>query len=481
MQGRCRASCRCGALPPLASIGVMGDMTVAAAVAATPDTRDRFVDLVRVGSLVGVVLGHFAMAAVTLDHATGTVDIANVLEFAPWTRPLTLLFQVMPLFFVVGGFAHAVAWVSLRRRGGGYADFVHARIGRLIRPTLVFVSVWMAAAVVIETVWGDSPATGPLLQIAGQLLWFIGIYLIAAALAPALHAAHRRWGGWVLAALMLAAIAVDAARLAGGVDGVKWLNFAFVWLAIHQLGFFYADGVADRWGPRRLGATMLAVGTLAVAALVAWGPYGLSMVSYEGEELSNLAPPTVALLAFGVAQAGAALLVRGPVRRALAQRRVWAVVVAGGAVAMTAFLWHFTALVAIYAALWVAGVDLEADPTTASFWWTKLALLPVFLVVVAGLVAAWRRFDRPPRRDGLVGVGRARAAVAALAVACAIVGMLAFAVVGFRGAASGYVGRLVGLPVTAWAALALTVAAAILAEAAVRRVSRVAEAEGSQG
>ncbi|WP_228379219.1 acyltransferase family protein [Demequina rhizosphaerae] len=212
----------------------MGDLTVSEAVAATPSTRDRYVDLLRVGSLLGVVLGHFGMAAVVLDHGTGTVDIGNVLEAAAWTRPLTLVFQVMPLFFVVGGFAHATAWRSLRARGGGYADFVQARIGRLLMPTAVFVGAWMALGAAIELLWPTSPATAPMLQISGQLLWFIGIYLIAAGLAPALLSAHDRWGPGALACLAGAAVAVDVVRLAAGIDGVRWLNFAFVWLAVHQ-------------------------------------------------------------------------------------------------------------------------------------------------------------------------------------------------------------------------------------------------------
>lgn len=444
---------------------------VAAAVEATPETRDRYVDLVRVASLLGVVLGHFAMAAVVLDHASGTVVIANVLETAPWTRPLTLVFQVMPLFFVVGGFAHATAWRSLRARGGGYADFVHARISRLVRPALVFVATWLAIGALAEALWRDSPATGPLLQIAGQLLWFIGIYLIAAALAPALLAAHERWGAWSLATLVVLAAAVDGLRLAGGIEWVRWLNFAFVWLAIHQLGFHYADGAAERWGARRLGVTMLAAGAVTLVALVAWGPYGVSMVSYAGEELSNLAPPTVALLAFTVAQAGAVLALRPQAQRVLARRRAWALVVAGGAVAMTAFLWHFTSLIAIHAALWLAGADLDGDPTRAAFWWAKAALLPVFLLLVAALVLVWRRFDRPPRRAQTVGPRWWRTAVAAASAACVIGGMISFAVVGFRGVLVPYVGTVAGVPVTVWAATALVAASALLAALAIRRAS----------
>ncbi len=450
-------------------------MTVGALANATPETRDRFVDFLRVASLLGVILGHFTMAVVFLHpHAVpATIEFTNVLELAPWTRWGTLVLQVMPIFFVVGGFAHATSIRSLRVRGGGYADFVNARISRLVRPALVFVAVWVVVGLVVDAAAGERHTSGPVLQIAGQLLWFIGIYLMAAAFAPALLRAHERFGWRTLAALVAAAVLVDALRLAAGVDGAKWLNFAFVWLALHQLGFFYADGVAGpisepSWG-RRLGGTMLAAGAGTIAALALLGPYGVAMVSYDGETLSNLSPPTVALLAFGVAQAGALLLVRPSVTRWLARRGPWRAVIVGGAVAMTAFLWHFTALIGVYLALWIAGVTLDDSPTTAAFWWIKLAVLVPFLVVVLALVMVFRRFDRPPPRAELVGPSVTRSALAALGVGCAIVGMIGFAITGFRGLATGYVGHVVGVPMTAWAAAALVVASAVVTRLAVSR------------
>ena len=250
-----------------------------AIVAATPASRDRYIDALRVLALAGVIIGHYIMGVVSWAPGE-TISFTNILELEPATRWGTLILQVMPLFFAVGGFSHAVAWRSLARRGGGYADFVAARVGRLIKPALVYVAVWMVAGLVIEALW---PQTAPILQIIGQLLWFIGIYLIAAAFAPALLRAHDRFGIWALLALIGAAAAVDIIRLTGINDGVKWLNFALVWLAIHQLGFFYADGLHERIGSRRLGAAMFATGTTALILLVTLGPYGISMVSYRGE------------------------------------------------------------------------------------------------------------------------------------------------------------------------------------------------------
>ncbi|WNM24470.1 acyltransferase family protein [Demequina capsici] len=437
-------------------------------VDATPASRDRYADLLRVGSLLGVMLGHFFMAAVTMDHASGTVAVANVLDTQAWARPLTLVLQVMPVFFVVGGFAHSTSWRSTRARGGGYADFVRSRILRLLRPTMLFVAVWLLVALVIERVANDETVTGPVLQVAGQLLWFLGIYLIAVGFAPALLTAHERWGWRVLAALVTAVVLVDVLRLAAGVDGVKWLNFALVWLAVHQLGFFYADGVADRFGARRLGWTMLGGGVVVLALLVTLGPYSTTMVSYAGERLSNLAPPTVALLTFACAQAGALLLLRAPANRWLERRRVWSAVIVAGSVAMTAFLWHLTALIAVHGALWVLGVDLTGDPSTASFWWVKLAMLVPFLAVVVVLVVAFRFGERPPPRVPPAGPSRGRAVLASVAVASGIVGLLGFAVTGFRGAGGWYVAHLVGVPMTAWAAFALVNLAFAAAEMAVQ-------------
>jgi hypothetical protein len=447
---------------------------------ATPTTRDRYVDFLRVASLGGVILGHFLMAVVddrpgVVTH--GTFDFTNLLSLEVWARPGTWILQVMPIFFVVGGFAHATSWRSLAERGGGYADFARARIGRLVTPALVFISVGMVAGVVVEAVLGKNNDYGPVMQVAGQLLWFIGIYLIAAGLAPLMLRLHERLGWKALAGLVTLVVVIDVLRLAVtsvgvsdthvSLDGVKWLNFALVWLCIHQWGFFYADGVADRIGSRRLGAWMLGLGATSAMLLMWLGPYGTSMVSYPGERLSNLAPPTVVLVAFGVAQAGALLLLRRRVTGWLQKPRVWRTVIAGGALAMTAYLWHFTALVLMYVSFHLWAGPLPA-PTTAAWWWLRIPQFVVFLVLVELLVTSFRWADRPPPRHKVAGPRWWRTTLAGLGVLAAIVGMLGFAVVGFRGVLSGYVGHVAGVPMTAVASAVLVFASAALTWFAVR-------------
>ncbi|REK20305.1 MAG: acyltransferase, partial [Actinobacteria bacterium] len=73
---------------------------------ATPATRNRYVDLLRALSILVVVYGHWLMAAP--EVIGGEIRIGHALTDIPWTRGLTWVLQVMPVFFFVGGFSNAL-------------------------------------------------------------------------------------------------------------------------------------------------------------------------------------------------------------------------------------------------------------------------------------------------------------------------------------------------------------------------------------
>ncbi|WP_431788227.1 acyltransferase [Streptomyces sp. G9] len=427
---------------------------------ATPATRDRYVDLLRVASLGAVVLGHWLMAAVTPD------GVGNLLAVVPALQPLTWLLQVMPVFFFVGGFSHALSYRSLLRKrpegseGSVYSAFLRARLQRLLRPTMVFVLVWGAAALLVQLLGGGGGLTGVTLRMVTQPLWFIGIYLAMVAFTPPLLRLHERYGWGAFAGLAGAAVAVDVLRFAAGVPYVEFLNFAFVWLAVHQLGFLRADG---RIHPRR--AALLAGGGLVTAAaLVALGPYPLSMVGMPGEKVSNMAPPTLALLAHGLWLVGAVELLRAPAARLLERPRVWRAVVAANGVAMTAFLWHLTAMFGVYGALLALDADLP-EPASAA-WWTQVPLrLALAAALTAALVAAFRTFERPAASAPVQGHGP----LAALGATLCLLGVLGLSMVGFGGLLDGRTALLIAIPVSAPAAVAMTLGGWLLVERAGRR------------
>ncbi|MEV6356603.1 acyltransferase family protein [Streptomyces hydrogenans] len=417
--------------------------------AATPAGRDRYVDLLRVVSLGVVVLGHWLMAAVTAD------GVGNLLAVVPELQAATWALQVMPVFFFVGGFAHALAHRSRPR----YADFLRARLRRLLRPTMVFVAVWGAAALVLQAAGADGGLTGVALRLVTQPLWFIGIYLAMVACTPPLLRAHERYGWGAFAALAGAAAAVDALRFAAGVPYVEFLNFALVWLAVHQLGFLRADGMIRR------PALLAGAGLAGAAALVALGPYPLSMVGMPGE-VSNMAPPTLALLCHGLWLIGAVELLKGPGTRFAARARVWRAVVAANGVAMTAFLWHLTAMLGVYGAMLGLGVRLPAPATAA--WWAQLPLrLLAAVLLTALLVAVFRRFEAPspvPRAGG-------SGPLAALGITLALLGVLGLSMTGLGGLLEGHTATLVAVRITAPAAVAMALAGWLLVDRPGRRRS----------
>ncbi|MGA5100736.1 acyltransferase family protein [Streptomyces lavendulocolor] len=431
-------------------------ISVSELAARTPDTRDRYIDLLRVASLATVVLGHWLMAAVTADGSVG-----NLLAVVPQLQVLTWVLQIMPVFFFVGGFSHALSY----RSRPGYAAFLRTRLQRLLRPTMVFIGVWTAAALVVQLLGGDGGLTGVALRLVAQPLWFIGIYLAMVAFTPPLLKLHERYGWGAFAALAGGAALVDALRFAAGVPYVEFLNFAFVWLAVHQLGFLRADGRL------RAPAALAVCGLAGAAALVALGPYPLSMVGMPGEKVSNMAPPTFALLCHALWLVGAVELLRGPGGRLARRPAVWRAVVAANGVAMTAFLWHLTAMLGVYGAMLALDVPLP-EPASGAWW----AQVPVRLAVAAAvtglLVAAFRAVERPPARRAVPGAGAGGAGgsgpVAALGITLCLFGVLGLSMVGFGGLLEGRSAVLVAVPVTAPAAVVTALAGWLLVERAGR-------------
>ncbi|WP_078853331.1 acyltransferase family protein [Streptomyces sp. FxanaA7] len=435
--------------------------------AATPATRDRYVDLLRVASLGTVVLGHWLMAAVTTGDGGG-VDVGNLLAVEPRLQILTWALQIMPVFFFVGGFSHALSYRSLSRKAPDgasvYPAFLRARLQRLLRPTLVFTGVWGAAALVLQLAGQGGGLLDVALRLVAQPLWFIGIYLAMVAFTPPLLRLHERYGWGAFGGLVAAAALVDTLRFALDVPFVEFLNFAFVWLAIHQLGFLRADGRLAR--PYLLAGAGLA----GAALLVAYGPYPLSMVGMPGEKVSNMAPPTFALLCHGLWLVGAVEWVRGPVARWLERPKVWRAVVAANGVSMTAFLWHLSAMLGVYGVLLALDVELPTPATGA--WWVQLPLRIAFAAVLtAVLVAAFRSFERPaarpsrPARPSRSSRSEAYSGpAAALGVTLCLFGVLGLSMVGFGGLLEGRTALLIAVQVSAPVAVVMTLAGWALVE-----------------
>jgi hypothetical protein len=239
--------------------------------ASTPVTRDRAIDVIRIVSLAGVVVGRTIMATSTLRD--GVFIWTNLLTASPVFQALTWVFQIMPLFFLAG---------------------------------------------------------------------------------------------------------VDAVRI--NVDGLSALGYLnmIVWLIPGMLG------VADR---RRLltghAALVLGVVMLAVnVALLVFGPYELSLVGIETQQLKNMTPPSLLLAGHAIMMCAFAIAAAPAIARWAQRPRVWWLAAIGNSGAMTLYLWHIPPLLAMHLVFDYLGYP-RFDPSSSGF----IVLSVVQLLIMGALVA----------------------------------------------------------------------------------------------
>lgn len=358
---------------------------------ATPASRNRVVDLIRVVSILVVVFGHWLMAAITFED--GEIVPGHLLELADWTHPLTWLFQVMPLFFFVGGYANALSWRSARRRGEPYGSWLRARLRRLAIPVIPLLLVWTVGGWIGLRLGLD----WEILQLASQVAlvptWFLAAYVVIVTLAPPALALWERFGWWsIISGLALAGLA-DLLSIEAGIVWVGFLNYVLVWGTVHQLGYAWVDGRIEG-SMRRAGLAVFGLG--ATLGVVWAGPYPVAMVGLDTAQITNSYPPRVTLALLGLFQAGLVLLVEPLLERWMANRNAWTGVVVISSRIMTLYLWHLTAMVIVIGlGLVVDGWGFGIEPLTGQWWLTRPVWFVVLLIPTAILLLIFGRYERP--------------------------------------------------------------------------------------
>jgi hypothetical protein len=376
--------------------------------------HDRYLDALRAGALLVVVLGHWAA---TLPRGRGVLEGADhLLRVWPTAGVLTWALQVVPLFVFVSA---AVSTRSAARCSDGevrLAAWWGARALRLARPTATY--LWaLAALAVLPALLATASGAAAFLDIFdGSLtvhLWFLLLLLCLQLGLPLAVRTDRRWGLRAVAALVLAACCIDVARavavagpldvgslgeqVTAGTGGIGWLNWFTVWLVPQQLGVAWAAGRLRR------GALLAPVGLVWLLLAVRLG-YPSSMIGGDLAGSSNLLPPTLALLGVVWLQVGAALALE-PLLRPLVTRHDGRMLALVTALGMPLYLWH--KLAELPAAAAAAGLDLPIDagaPGDPGFWsarllWLALTSLAVVPILLAALAVERGRRTRVPATD----------------------------------------------------------------------------------
>ncbi len=350
--------------------------------------RNRAVDFYKAIAMVAVAFGHWMAIAVFTD-ADGEIVAKNALEFDYSLAWLTWALQVMPLFFLAGGFSSAVSLDSHNRKGGAPQDWVANRLRRMMVPTMVLAYFWIVVLGIGSAVGFRSMAF--IGASAGAIpLWFLANYTIDTAIAPITLPLFRaqpvRFGIVVAGSFTLFEVLGIV-----GVPVVQNINWVIGWLIFQILGFAWKDGLLP--SRRTLGWLSPALWALTYAA-VKIGPWRASMVDDGGEAFLPTHPPSIALMLFGMAYCSTAVFLAPSINSWLAcSKKSFTVVAVLGGVGMSVYLWHFTAAV-------VAGIGLllvdglpTAEVGTPDWWVQKLPLIGLSFVLLLGILRLVKRFE----------------------------------------------------------------------------------------
>lgn len=392
--------------------------------------RDGAIDLIRFACLVVVVILHSLMSAAVLGadgEVVPTVALSGTVGFtiASW------FYQIMPLFFFIGGYAAINGWRRTQTTGGTWADYIRARLRRLVIPVATLIGL---AGVGLSIASELGVPTGLLAEAStriGQPLWFLAVYVGLTSLVPLAVHFHERAPRRTIAALAGAVVAVDALVALTGVTGLGYLNFLFVWPLIQQFGFFYADAI-HRPVRVRLAWTVMVFALAVLGVLVGLGIYSPNM-------LVNLNPPTGALVLLGVAQMSVLRLSHARLNEIVSGGRegterareyragIWQRIITwGNAYGIQVYLWHMPIVITLigilgFGANLAAGASFGDEVTVAglllpeiesTWWWLTRVSWLITVMVLAGLLAMAMSKVSFPSEQRLARVGQFVARVA---------------------------------------------------------------------
>jgi hypothetical protein len=373
--------------------------------------RNPYADFLRSFSLLVVILWHWCFTILIWGddgpYATSPLGFTSGLWILTW------LLQVLPVFFYIGAYVHLKSWERAAARGERIWHFALRQAKALAIPSGALLVTWIVLGVIVGAVF-DVQWMGRAVLMVVSPLWFVAAYLVLICLLPITVWLHRRYDALVLVVLAGLSVVVDILRFRYHVPVVEWANMLFVWGFAFQLGFFhgrisgvdsaprYADGRVD-WeyqSPKALerGRMFALTGLFALIGLVFSGLYPGSMVGVPGQG-SNMAPPTVCIIALTIFQVGVAEIIRPPVVRALDRggsfARAFGVI---NRFALPLFLFHTTGMALARAVEWaIVGTESEATSPTLTWWLMRpVAIIGPLLCTIPVIWLFGRRWQNKP-------------------------------------------------------------------------------------
>ncbi|MGQ9818115.1 MAG: acyltransferase family protein [bacterium] len=224
-------------------------------------------------------------------------------------------------------------------------------------------------------------------------LWFLVVYLFVTIISPFMLKLHKIYKILIPVFLFILTALVDIFRFRFDFSEIAWLNVAFVWLFVHQLGFFYEDNTLikiKKWQK----SFIALIGLLGLIILTNIGIYPKSMIGTGFEKISNMNPPTICIIMLALWLIGLAMLLREDINKWLNRPALWIIVILANRTIMTLYLWHLTAYLVTFLLLYPIGLGHHATDNILIWWLEKPVWVVIPSIILLFFIKAFGRFEQ---------------------------------------------------------------------------------------
>ena len=216
-------------------------------VANTSISRERFIDFTKIIGLIFLITNSFSL--LRFQESGGELFVENLSVNSQSLTVFTWFTAGMSLFFFSMGFNNLIAWYSNVGRDGSQWNYLVDRINTLLGPVIV----WIFSSTIVLNILSRSEnfpnylttsqdGIMPSVEFILWPLWLVSIYLVMVIFAPFTIFLHKKYPYATVLGLITMTILIDNIDFSLNLSYIRLFNYLFFWIAIHQLGYFYADG-----------------------------------------------------------------------------------------------------------------------------------------------------------------------------------------------------------------------------------------------
>jgi len=310
----------------------------------TSISRERFIDFTKVIGLLFLIVNSFLF--LRLEESSGELFVTNLSAESQSLIVISWFTAGMSLFFFSMGFNNLIAWYSNVGRDGSQWNYLVDRINTLLGPVLV----WIFSSTIVLNILSRSSnfpnylttsedGIMPSIEFILWPLWLVSIYLVMVLFAPLTIFLHKKYPYATVLTLITMTVLIDNIEFSLNFSYIKLFNYLFFWIAIHQLGYFYADGKIQEVNVNVFRyLTVFSYGYLFYQISVS-NKY-LSLASYRLSSLNNEDPPTTLYLVASIGLISLVFTLKNLIEKMLSNQKIWLLISHIHANIYTIYLWH---------------------------------------------------------------------------------------------------------------------------------------------